>query len=214
MKVHLPIVGKATGSSAGLIYQSYWGNTYTRSFPFSFHYPDTSKQQKSQFDFFKIQRVWWGIYEKLKTSIPASCRKNRNVFNELSSGIYRIFMTYMQKSSSNIVDVWGLDSRKSVKLNINAQFLDFLGDEIIVNAKVLDIYGKRKFVPDFFNTLLCNITEQEFYFIMDDYSDGSLTTSFKVEGKWDETDIIVAYTALSSKEFITNFYFCGKCIEK
>lgn len=210
MKVHLPIVGKATGSSAGLIYQSYWGNTYTRSFPFSFHYPDTDKQQKCQFDFFQIQRAWWPIYNQLKLSIPKQCRRNTNVYNVLSNGLYQVFMTYSEIKAQNVVYVWGLDKRKSVVVEISRNLISFDGLKLAVDTEILDIHGKRNFEPTNYNMLLCNITQQEFYFKVEQLTSKEILESFIITSEWSQSDIVVAYVAFSNKEFFTNFYLCSQ----
>ena len=210
MKIHLPIVGKATGSSAGLIYQSYWGNTYTRSFPFSFHYSDTSKQQECQFDFFRIQRAWWPIYDKLKHSIPKQCRRNKNVYNKLSNGLYKIFMTYSEIKRENILEVWGMDERKSVIMEIEKEQLEFKDKAIVVKFSIKGIYGKRNFSPNLYNMLLCNISQQEFYFQTYQVQEGWNVVSFDVLNEWNPTDIIIAYVAFSNNEFFTNFYLCSQ----
>lgn len=210
MKVHLPIVGKATGSSAGLIYQSYWGNTYTRSFPFIFHYPDTAKQQKCQFDFYRIQRAWWPIYNQLKLSIPKQCRRNTNVYNKLSNGLYKVFMTYSGIKAQNIVEVWGLDERKTVVFDLEKYPISFDGLKLFVRTDILDIHGKRSFNPISYNMLLCNITQQEFYFKVKQLTEKKILESFIVTSEWSQSDIIVAYVAFSNDEFFTNFYLCSQ----
>lgn len=209
MKVHLPIVGKATGSSAGLIYQSYWGNTYTRSFPFSFHYPDTAKQQKCQFDFFQIQRAWWPIYNQLKFSIPKQCRRNTNVYNELSNGLYRVFMTYAPVKSENVLQIWGLDKRKSVLVDLKSYNIVLQGGRVFVNCFLYGFYGKRKFVPSVYNMLLCNISKQEFYLKVTKLKSDTIEERFVITSEWSQSDIIVAYVAFSNDEFFTNFYLCS-----
>lgn len=210
MKVHLPIVGKATGSSAGLIYQSYWGNTYTRSFPFSFHYPDTGKQQKCQFNFFRIQRAWWPIYNKLKFSIPKQCRRNTNIYNKLSKGLYVVFMTYSEFKEENIVEIWGLDERKTVMIEIGRMPIRIDNDKIYVGFYINGIYGKRHFSPQGYNMLLCNITQQEFYFQTNKVHAGLNEVEFLILSEWNRTDIIIAYVAFSNEEFFTNFYLCSE----
>lgn len=210
MKVHLPIVGKATGSSAGLIYQSYWGNTYTRSFPFSFHYPDTDKQQKTQFDFFQIQRAWWPIYNQLKLSIPKQCRRNTNVYNKLSNGLYKVFMTYTEIKAQNVVDVWGLDERKTVIVEMWKNLIEFDGLKLIVNTEIKEIYGKRNFNPTTYNMLLCDVSQQEFYFKAAKLESKEIKESFIITNEWSKSDIVVAYVAFSNDEFFTNFYLCSQ----
>lgn len=210
MKVHLPFVGKATGSSAGLIYQSYWGNTYTRSFPFNFHYPDTDKQQKCQFDFFRIQRAWWPIYNKLKFSIPKQCRRNTNIYNKLSKGLYVVFMTYSKIKEENILEIWGLDERKTVMMDIGRMPIRIDNDNIYVGFSINGIYGKRHFSPQSYNMLLCNITQQEFYFQTNEVHAGLNEVEFLILSEWNRTDIIIAYVAFSNDEFFTNFYLCSE----
>lgn len=209
MKVHLPIVGKATGSSAGLIYQSYWGNTYTRSFPFSFHYPDTAKQQKCQFDFYRIQRAWWPIYNQLKESIPKQCRRNTNVYNKLSNGLYRVFMTYAPVKSENVLQVWGLDERKSVTADLEASKIIIQDQRVFVSCYLNGFYGKRKFVPSVYNMLLCNINQQEFYLKVAKLESDTIAENFVVTSEWSLSNIIVAYVAFSNDEFFTNFTLCS-----
>ena len=208
MKVHLPIVGKATGSSAGLIYQSYWGNTYTRSFPFCFHYPDTNKQKKCQFDFFLIQRSWWPIYNQLQLSIPKQCRRNTNVYNVLSKGLYSALMTYSEKNLQNIVSVWGLDKRRTVNADFNKISIMVSDIRWIVDAKLAEISSKRNFKPVFYHMLLCNITRQEFYFKEYRFAPPEIQETFIITSEWDRNDFVLVYVALSNDEFFTNFFLC------
>lgn len=210
MKVHLPIVGKASGSSAGLIYQSYWGNTYTRSFPFSFHYPDTDKQQKCQFDFYRIQRAWWTVYDKLKTYIPKSQRRNRNIFNKLSAGVYSAFLTYGIKAEENIRPHWGIDPRNTVLPFIEVGKISYSNLTYNIDATLQRIAGKRRFNPTYNHFLLCNITQQEMYYKIEPYTDSKISTSIFVTSEWLNTDIIIAYVAFSNDEFFTNFYLCNQ----
>lgn len=210
MKVQLPWFGKATGSSAGTIYQSYWGNTYTRSFPFSFHYPDTEKQQQCQFDFFRIQRAWWTIYDKLKTYIPRSQRRNRNIYNTLSKGVYSAFLTYGIKANENIRPHWGIDPRNTVLPIIEVGKVSYSNLTYIIEATLQNIAGKRKFYPTNNHFLLCNITQQEMYYKIEPYSEAKISTSLFVTSEWLNTDIIIAYVAFSNDEFFTNFYLCSE----
>lgn len=209
MKVHLPILNKATGSSAGLIYQSYYGNTYTRAFPFSFHYPDTEKQQKTQFDFFKIQRVWWIIYEQMKEFVPKGQRHNKNVFDVLSAGLYSSFMTYTQKAASNVKSVWGLDDRKTVKAVLSFEKISNAGIVYYISATLHSFQGKRRFTPKFYHVLLCNITRQDVLFYFSNYETNNIEVEVRVFLDWERTDLIIAYIAFSNDEFFTNFYLCG-----
>ena len=80
MKLQLPWIGKAAGSSAGQILQSYWGHTYSRSFPSMFHYPNTKLQQECQAKFFDIQRIWQPIYVVIRQHIGSTQRTNLGIY--------------------------------------------------------------------------------------------------------------------------------------
>lgn len=205
MKVHLPIVGKATGSSAGLIYQSYWGNTYTRSFPFSFHYPDTAKQQECQASFFDIQRVWIPIYKELTKNIAPMQRKNKNPFNKLTSAVYRIFNPYKRKDHKNLPQNWGLDPNNRVHANI-------VSPEIRVDSKAvtLSFFMKRATIEvsvsiDETLILLFNQRQQNMYFTTIPLQGDLNTVELENTNNWEIDDDICAYVALAGPNWLGNF---------
>ena len=206
MKVHLPIVGKASGSSAGLIYQSYYGNTYTRSFPFLFHYPDTAKQQKCQASFFAIQRAWWPIFYKMRDYVSKSQRHNTNIFNKLSKGLFKSIMTYSEKSERNKTMSWGLDTRRSVTFVPDNLKLSIDREVCYVDTTISGLLCKRKFIPNYYHLLLYNVTQQMFYYIVEQYTDPKISSSFLLTAKWEDSDLILLYVALSSNDFFSNFH--------
>lgn len=210
MKVQLPWYGKAAGSSAGTIYQSYWGHTYTRSFPFIFHYPDTQKQQKTQASFFAIQRAWWAIYPQIAAFIPQSQRRNRNIYNALSKSLYNSILTYKDKKETNVRKNFGLDDRKQVKIFLDLQSVQYDGSKYGIWITLKDIVSTRKFSPKWCHYLLYNITQQEFFYQYAEYDSPDLSATFKLLTDWDRYDLVVCYLALSDENFFTNFYLCGQ----
>lgn len=205
MKVHLPIVGKASGSSAGLIYQSYWGNTYTRSFPFSFHYPDTTKQQECQASFFDIQRIWIPIYKELTKNIAPMQRKNKNPFNKLTSAVYRVFNPYKRKELKNLPQNWGLDQNNRVRAKIT-------NPEISVDSKqiTLSFYMQRPIKDiDIFITdtliLLFNQRQQNMYFKTIPFQGDYNLVDIVNTNNWELDDDISVYIALACNEWLGNF---------
>lgn len=210
MKVQLPWYGKASGRSAGTIYQSYWGATYTRSMPFNFHYPDTPSQQVTQAKYYNIQRVWWEVYPFLAESIPANQRHNKNVFNVLSKGLYKSIMTYMEKDKKNIVPIWGLDTRKTVEIKIQAYSINHVNNFYYVHADILEIVSKRNFTPDKLHILFYNCTQQTFMYGWHQYTGPIIRDRIFVGEQWPDTDIIIAYIALSDPYFMSNFILCSE----
>ena len=58
--------------------------------------------------------------------------------------------------------------------------------------------------------MLCNISQQEFYFKTDYVQDGWNDVRFVVMSEWYPSDIIIPYVAFSNDEFFTNFYLCSQ----
>lgn len=119
-------------------------------------------------------------------------------------------MTYSAIKEENIVEIWGLDERKTVMMDIERKPIRIDQDKIYVGFSINGIYGKRHFSPKAYNVLLCNITQQEFYFQTNKVQAGLNEVEFLVLSEWSRTDIIVAYVAFSNDEFFTNFYLCSQ----
>lgn len=209
MKVQIPILNKAAGAYAKQIFQSYYGNTYVRNFPASFHYPDTPKQQQVQSSFYNIQRVWWEVYPALAQSIPESQRHNKNVFNILSQGLYKSIMTYLERVPENILRVWGLDKRNCVSLNIAFDLITAANGFYTIKARVLEIKSRRRFAPNKTHLLLYNVTRQIFLYAVIPYNGPYIDFRLYVGEMWPGDNLIIAYMALSDPHFLSNFYLCG-----
>lgn len=205
MKVQLTWFGKAAGRSAGTIYQSYFGNTYTRAMPFSFHYPDTQKQQKTQASFFDIQRNWLPIYSVLQSFIDKSQRYNKNTFNVLSTNIYRVFNPYIVKAYEHLPKDFGLNSKNllvpnisdfSLEENVQSVFLTFQNgkpiQQIDIEAEIIHI-------------LLFNKTTIEMMYKNEKITYGKIQVKLENTMYWKPQHNIVTYIALSSKQWLGNF---------
>lgn len=205
MKVHLPIVGKATGSSAGLIYQSYWGNTYTRSFPFSFHYPDTKKQQDCQATFFDIQRNWYPIYNQLKTHIHKNQRRNMNVFNKLSNAIYHILNPYKEKLKNRLPSNFGLDSLNRVRPVTFETSIAFKEESFTLHFNMGRPYNDISIQIEEIHVIIFDETQQTMLYAEDKLHGGFYDMVFKNTLDWKESDTLHVYLALSSYNWLGNF---------
>lgn len=205
MKVQLPWAGKATGNSAGLIYQSYWGRTFARTFPAIFHYPDTKLQQITQAKFHDIRRIWDPIYRNISQYIGRGQRTNRNTYNDYLQGLYRAFNPYNEVSKSAPPRSWGIDplNRMSVELTefevINAK------EQIFVQWTSLKLVNKIAAAPTRQFFLLLNLTRQALYFDNAMYLPYRHSWYFINQQDWREDDKILFYTALAAKDWLGNF---------
>ena len=205
MKVQLPWLNKATGRSAGTIYQSYWGATYTRSMPALFHYPDTEKQQHTQAIFFDLQRIWLPIYNVLSHSISKQQRKNKNPFNMLSSFIYKIFHPYSISDKEKYPSNFGLDRLNRVRPTINAVLMKIDEKYVSVDFFMDRLYNGTQFHFKTSNMLLFNITRKSMLFFADEFSGGPKRYELDNTNGWEEGDEVVFYIALSCESWLGNF---------
>lgn len=205
MKVQIPWLNKAAGRSANTIYQSYLGATYTRSMPAIFHYPDTKKQQTTQAAFFDIQRVWIPIFQQLSVFIAPSQRRNKNVFNKLSSYIYKIIQPFQGLRNRRFIKFWGLE-----RLNLmyaDMQCISFVvnNEMIILDISLTNVVNKTKFQVSWFHFILFNLSSQLFMYQSLPRFEGSKNVDFRNTLHWNPTDDYLLYVACSDNRWLGNF---------
>ena len=205
MKVQLPWFGKAAGRSAGTIYQSYYGNTYTRAMPFSYHYPDTKKQQETQASFFDIQRNWFPIYNQIKLNIKMQQRNDKNVFNRLSQGIYKVLNPYNNKKNKEPLRFFGLEPKNVNRPNTARIQVDFKETDIKILFDMNRPYWYRHETISNSHLLLFNQSQQTMMYQNTKFQAGENMFSFENTLNWQETDTIYVYLALSSENYLANF---------
>lgn len=205
MKVQLPWFGKAAGRSAGTIYQSYFGNTYTRAMPFSFHYPDTKRQQETQASFFDIQRNWFPIYNQIKLNVKMQQRNNKNVFNRLSQAVYKVLNTYDKKKYKEPLRFFGLETKNENRPVTARVHIDFKEKKINVFFDMNRPYWYRKENISDIHLLLFNQSQQTMLYQNNMFQAGENMITLENTLDWQETDTIYIYLALSSENYLANF---------
>lgn len=206
MKVQLPWFGKATGSSAGTIYQSYWGNTYTRTFPFFFHYKGSTKQEEVQASFFDIQRNWLPIYNILGNYVGEVQRRGKNVFNIYSAAVYQVLNPYDKKKFTTPPQYFGLDPRKQVQPNATIKSLTFNQQYITLQYNVGNPTLQRQLKLEETHIMLFNKTKAQIIYTHDKYTKSTRTLTLQNTMYWKETHTILIYIALSANYWVSNFY--------
>lgn len=205
MKVQLPWAGKATGSSAGLIYQSYWGRTFARTFPSIFHYPDTQLQQITQAKFHDIRRVWDPIYRNISQYIGKGQRVNRNTYNDYLRGLYRAFNPYDEKSKNTPPRYWGIDPANRMTLELADVRIINIKDLIAIRWGTITLHNKISAAPTNQMILLLNLTQQTLYFADVEYVSYRHDWAFRNLQDWREDDKLLFYTAIAAKDWLGNF---------
>lgn len=205
MKVQLTWFGKAAGRSAGTIYQSYFGNTYTRAMPFSFHYPDTKKQQETQASFFDIQRNWFPIYNQIKLNIKMQQRNNKNVSNRLSQAVYKVLNPYNKKNNKEPLRYFGLETKNENRPVTARVQIDFKENIINVFFDMNRPYWNRQENISNSHLLLFNQSQQSMLYQNNNFQASVNIFSFENTLNWQESDTIYIYLALSSENYLANF---------
>lgn len=205
MKVQLPWYGKASGRSAGTIYQSYWGATYTRSMPFSFHYPDTPDQQACQATFFDIQRPWIPIYNQIKDYLNKYQRKNVNPFNVYSMSIFKIFAPYGKDKYVEVPGKFGLDNLNSMWLELTSISMTITPEEVQLRYGLAGGAAPPDHPIKHIHFLLFNRTQQSMLFKSQTLMDPLGFMSFVNTNEWKNGDRIFLYVAVSADDWLGNF---------
>lgn len=205
MKVQLTWFGKAAGCSAGTIYQSYFGNTYTRAMPFSFHYPDTKNQQKTQASFFDVQRNWLPIYNQIKLNIKKQQRNDKNIFNRLSQAIYRVLNPYSKKVNEKPQRFFGLEPRNENRAIIAELQVNFRDTRINIYFDMQRPYWYRSEQIESSHLLVFNRTQQTMMYQQTKFQAGVNDIVFENIMHWTETDDILIYLAIASDNYLANF---------
>lgn len=205
MKVQIPILNKAAGRSGDTIFQSYYGNTYTRSMPLLFHYPDTEKQQQCQATFFDLQRVWIPIYNQLKLSVKRQQRRNKNPFNVMSSFIYKIFHPYSLDAKEKYPTNFGLDRLNRIRPVVNNVSIGIKEESIELEFDMNRPYNETGFPITTANIILFNITRQSMCFEQFVFQGGKYAVKLSNTNDWKDGDTILFYMALSCDSWLGNF---------
>lgn len=214
MKVQLPLLGKAAGSYAGSIYQSYYGHTYVRSFPTLFHYPDTQDQQTTQAKFFDIQRIWLPVYNNMTLSIGKNQRKNKNPFNIFSKGIFKTLNPYENGRNFTPLRYFGLDPLNRVIPKTTYPILKY--DEGILKLTFI-MNRPYNLVSVRLNTthlLALNRTRQSLYYKDATLNGGLNEFEFENTNDWHDGDQVLVYVALSADTWLGNFNLVSEWNER
>lgn len=205
MKVHVPFLGKVTGSSAGLIYQSYWGKSFARTFPAIFHYPDTPRQQATQAKFYQIQKLWTGIYADIKQFIGPSQKKNRNTYNELFKYVFRNLNPYDRAHWQVWPNNFGLDKLNRVRAVINPETYTVTSDSISLDFSMGRPWVGIDVVPRDAIFIFFNRTRQDLAATILPFRGDLNNVTVPNDNEWDGFDNTCLYVALGCDGWLGNF---------
>lgn len=205
MKAQIPILNHASGQSAGFIYQTYYGNTYMRSMPVLFHYPDTPAQQKAQGTFYNIQEQLLAIYGQYSLRFPGNQRHNTNMFDVISKGIYTAAKSYPNARAKSQIRCFGNDRQKQVKITPIKYGISIDSRQINVESVYAYSTWRRVFSPVTCYLLLINQNQQLLLATSFNYMAQNFTVQLTNSQVWVPNDEVVAYLALGNQEFFSNF---------
>ena len=205
MKVQQPLIGHSSGSLGDMVFQTYHGVTVMHTKSTNYHYPDTPSQQICQAKFYDIQRVWLPIYYELVTCYSVSQRYNRNIFNELSKGIFQVFNPFSNQSRIKPPKNFGVDSLNrvvadlgSVSYTLTKQVIEVHFDGVSISQEV-----DGRFI--WIHYLVCNRSHQNLYYRRMRFSASTNYFGFTNTNDWDQSDEIYFYAAVESDTWMGNF---------
>lgn len=205
MKVQLPWAGKASGSSAGLIYQSYWGRTFARTFPAIFHYPDTPAQQICQARFYDTQRILLLFYDYIKTLIGPQQRNNKNIYNIYAKAFMEALNPYNKPKFKDGPKNFGVDPLNRAILQFNDVQMFVNENRGLITFTQEPIKSEIHTTFNYYVLLIFNRTRQNIKFSLVYYVPTITGFNFTNDVGWQNGDEILVYTALQSKTWLGNF---------
>lgn len=206
MKVQLPWMGKATGSSAGLIYQSYWGKTFARTFPAIFHYPNTPKQQLCQAKYWHLRIEVGACYEELRYDLSDYQKRIKNPYNQLFQSARTMFESQAADPRAPWQVSFGVDAINAVTCSFYEYQSHITPERIICDARIHDFKSEFKFFPEKCWICLVNWTRQELWTRGTDFQQGYVQTWWRNATGWPSTDDVVWYFAISDDHYMSNFF--------
>lgn len=207
MRIQSPIAGNQSGSSAGMVFQTYRGRTFMRSKPALFHYADTPAQQATQKKFYDIQADWLPIYRTMRVFFPKVERQGLNYFNTLSKGIYQASKTYPPYSTLDPIEAFGFDIYDRCRITQGALSTIRNGRTYILRLASTTYVSTIDFVPEKVQCLMLCPDLQQLEFTTIDYSPGQLDIPFSNSRNWFPGHTLHLYIAFSNDAFFSNFYF-------
>ena len=209
MKQQLPFAGAASGQAGGLIYQHYNGNTYVRSKPAIFHYPNTPAQQAQQEKYWSVFTPFRKAYDKFSSYIPEVNRKRANACLFLQKHINDFYAGFEYSSNYRPPTVWGLDPKNEVSFYPWISSFGPSQYEVYIRFYVRNIISERVFNP---SNIVCLYVCDKVTVILSDVfpfepQPKDYYVRFPIALPFGTN--IYFYVALCNNEFFTNFYLCG-----
>ena len=210
MKQQLPFAVAASGRAGGLIFQHYNGNTYSRSLPAFFHYPDTERQRKAQQLYWLIRRDVTYYYATFGDFIPQQQRYNKNVFNILLHCFFEIHAGFHKKPYVAPPIAWGIDNRKSVQLQFDVLYSMLVSDTVVTYGSVSSISGRRSFTPQDCHFIVISDNVELITYRHTKFKPNPSTIHIPAETYLPAGTNLYIFCALSNDEFFTNFTLWDK----
>ena len=205
MKLQLPWIGKAAGSSAGTIFQTYWGRSYSRSFPAIFHYPNTPAQQKTQAAYYDIRSSWQPIYNAFSKLGSLNQRTNKNSYNLYFRAVIQVLNPYNVEKYTMPPRYFGMDPRNRVvisvadaKISIEKNSLTLFFSRYLTKIGIHDEFNRVQF-------LAFNRTRQKIAYFNHFYRPEAQSLRVSVDSSWTVSDEIYVYLAFTSPNWLGNF---------
>lgn len=206
MKFQFPWIRNASGTSAGLVFQTYRGRTYGHAKTEFYHYPNTPAQQDTQGKFYNIMRQFNAIYQELSHFIPRSQRQNRNVYNDFGSAMFAASLTYPNPYRKYPPQKFGVDKDNTLSIAV-------VIDSLVINDKIINVVAKcsvktfrRVFTPKTLHVFFVNISQQEIIYTNQPSSKDDFSLTISNSKQWLQSDNIKMYVALSDPSFLSNFF--------
>lgn len=206
MKIQLPWIGNAAGTTGNMILQTVRGRTYMREKPIYYHDPKTQAQLDQRKRWYYLFDEWNRIYPLFSSLIPKAQRTNRNVYDDMLKDAY--FVTYINETipARPILSMWGLDDDNQVKCVFSSLqwSIDYL--TVSFSCNLLSLSATRRFSPRNLVAIAVDVSRGRFMCAVLPYSSSSVAVSWSNSRGFAAEDEVYFYVALCDDAYISNFY--------
>lgn len=205
MKIQMPFHGHAAGRSGNTIFQTYWGNTYTRSMPILFHYPNTPAQQATQAIYYNIRNLYREMYRNIRSFVHEGQRHNVNIYNLYFKAIFQVCNPYDKPELNKPLQNFGLDELNRVILPATVDGFSISGRYFYFHFHFSSPTIRIQSRFNYFYALAVNRSKKQFYTVRFYYSASTTQFSLALADSWSVDDDILLYFALQGSEWFGNF---------
>lgn len=207
MKVQSPIAGGLRGSAGNIIFQHYHSKNIGRAMPISYHVTMSPIRNAVQGKYASVKEQLTPLFIEMSQYIPDTMRKGANVYDAISSGVFKALNTYAQNPDQRPPARFGFDKRKRIRLYLGKYEVYYEPPYYYVTFWDYKIESKLDFVPTLVHGLYFSSNFQMLEYFVTDFNPDYLCIPINRFNGWFPLGNVELFIAVSNDEFFSDFFY-------